>query len=111
MGRVLPEGYTIKWTGTSRQELEAGDVRYVFSAQIQLFTRLCINQRSVISPIEPRQTPRKQGGYAVIPAEAGMTPENALGLPSLAVNLSHTLIRSENSIFLAENAYMGGNLM
>ena len=110
-GRVLPEGYAIEWTGTTRQELEAGDVRYVFSAQIQLFTRLCINQRSVISPIEPRQTPRKQGGYAVIPASAGMTPENALGLPSLAVNLIRTLIRSENSVFLAENTYMGGNLM
>ena len=36
---------------------------------------------------------------------------SAYGLPSLAVNLSHTLLRSENPVFCAANACMDGHFM
>ena len=39
-GRVLPEGYTIEWTGTSRQELEAGGLVAVIFALALVFAYL-----------------------------------------------------------------------
>ena len=39
-GRVLPEGYAIKWTGTSRQELEAGGLVVVVFALALVFAYL-----------------------------------------------------------------------
>ena len=39
-GRVLPEGYAIEWTGTSRQELEAGGLVVVVFALALVFAYL-----------------------------------------------------------------------
>ena len=39
-GRVLPEGYAIEWTGTSRQELKAGGLVVVVFALALVFAYL-----------------------------------------------------------------------
>ena len=76
----------------------------------------------VTSPVEPEPAPGSTGRQAprkpVIPAKAGMTGNDGLkksisacGLPSLAVNSSHTQLRSENPVFCAANACMSRHFM